>query len=146
MENSPLAGAADIVLPGSAWVEKDATYTNDQGRVQAASKVFDGPGEAKEDWAILRDVATALGHDLSLATDADVRRAIGAAKPGTAYADIHAVSFSRPMAARNWLQASNPSERWKWDFMFHDNPPVKGHNVQTEQGVVDGRLIPLKPV
>ena len=29
------------------------------------------------------------------------------------------------MPARTWLQASNPSERWKWDFMFQDLPPVK---------------------
>jgi NADH-quinone oxidoreductase subunit G len=38
-----LAAAADIVLPGSAWVEKDGTYTNDQGRVQPAAKVFSAP-------------------------------------------------------------------------------------------------------
>jgi hypothetical protein len=34
--------------------------------------------------------------------------------------------FSRPVAARTWLQMSNPSERWKWDFLFQDLPPVKG--------------------
>ena len=50
------------------------------------------------------------------------------------------------MSAKHWLQASNPSERWKWDFMFQDLPPVKGHSVQTEQGLVEGRVIPLKPV
>jgi len=36
------------------------------------------------------------------------------------------MSFARPVAARTWLQASNPSERWKWDFLFQDLPPVKG--------------------
>ena len=35
------------------------------------------------------------------------------------------LSFARPVSARTWLQASNPSERWKWDFMFQDLPPVK---------------------
>ena len=34
-----LARVADVVLPGAAWVEKDGTYTNDQGRVQASAKV-----------------------------------------------------------------------------------------------------------
>ena len=53
--------------------------------------------------------------------------------------------FTRPVAASHWLQASNPSERWKWDFMYQDLPPVKGHNVQTE-GMVQGAYIPLKPV
>jgi hypothetical protein len=35
------------------------------------------------------------------------------------------MTFARPVAARDWLQASNPSERWKWDFMFQDVPPIK---------------------
>ena len=35
------------------------------------------------------------------------------------------MAFSRPVSARHWLQASNPSERWKWDFMFQDLPPIK---------------------
>ncbi len=43
---TPLAEAADIVLPGSAWVEKDATYTNAQGIVQGTSRVLPPPGEA----------------------------------------------------------------------------------------------------
>jgi len=41
------------------------------------------------------------------------------------YAALREVAFSRPVSARHWLQASNPSERWKWDFMFQDLPPVK---------------------
>jgi hypothetical protein len=49
----------------------------------------------------------------------------------------------RPVPARNWLQASNPSERWKWDFLYQDLPPVKGHNVQMENVAA---YIPLKPV
>ena len=37
-----------------------------------------------------------------------------------------------PGPAEHWLQASNPMERWKWNTMFQDLPPVKGHNVQME--------------
>jgi hypothetical protein len=54
--------------------------------------------------------------------------------------------FTRPIPARNWLQASNPSERWKWDFMYQDLPPVKGHNVQMEGMPPQAGYIPLKPV
>ena len=36
------------------------------------------------------------------------------------------MTFSRPVPMRTWLQMSNPSERWKWDFLFQDLPPVKG--------------------
>jgi NADH-quinone oxidoreductase subunit G len=46
---TPLAGAADIVLPGASYVEKDATYTNDQGRLQSASLAVAPPGDALDD-------------------------------------------------------------------------------------------------
>ncbi len=146
VEMSPLVAQADIVLAGSAWLEKDALYTNDQGRVQAASQVLSAPGDARPDWQILTEVASALGVATGYLSDADVRKAVAAAMPGTAYAGVGAASFKRPMSAKHWLQSSNPSERWKWDFMFQDLPPVKGHNVQTEQGFVNGGIIPLKPV
>jgi predicted molibdopterin-dependent oxidoreductase YjgC len=142
-----LAAAADIVLPGSAWVEKDAVYTNDQGRVQAASRAIAAPGEALEDWQIIANVARALGLNVSYQSGNDVRAALAAAMPGTAYANVAEMVFTRPVPARNWLQASNPSERWKWDFMFQDLPPVKGHNVQMEGVPVQGSpYIPLKEV
>ena len=75
-------------------------------------------------------------------TSSDVRKAIAGALPA-AYADADKVPFTRPIPARNWLQASNPSERWKWDFLYQDLPPVKGHNVQMEEAAA---FIPLKPV
>jgi len=140
-----LAAAADVVLPGAAYVEKDAIYTNDQGRVQAASRAIAPPGDAREDWFILVNLAGALGLTLPYGTSDDVRRALAAAMPGTAYANADQIVFARPVSARNWLQASNPSERWKWDFMFQDLPPVKGHNVQIE-GLDRATHIPLRPV
>mgnify|MGYP006170884785 CR=1 FL=1 len=143
---TPLAAAADFVLPGAAWAEKDAIYTNAQGRVQATSLAIVPPGEAREDWQVLAGVAKALGLGLPYASSHDVRRAIAASMPGSAYEGVERIAFSRPVSAKNWLQASNPSERWKWDFMFQDLPPVKGHSVQTETGLTDGRVIPLTPV
>jgi NADH-quinone oxidoreductase subunit G len=143
---SDLVAAADIVLPGAAWVEKDAIYTNDQGRVQAASRAIAPPGEAREDWQILAGVAKSLGLTLPYQSSDDVRRAIATAMPGTAYEGATALAFARPVSASNWLQASNPSERWKWDFLYQDLPPVKGHNVQMEGGGPSPSYIPLKPV
>jgi predicted molibdopterin-dependent oxidoreductase YjgC len=140
-----LAAAADFVLPGSAYVEKDALYTNDAGRVQGAARAIVPPGEAREDWQILVNVAASVGLTLPYKSSEDVRRAIAAAMPGTGYAQAADVSFARPMPARSWLQASNPSERWKWDFMYQDLPPVKGHNVQME-GSMPHHAIPLTPV
>jgi len=140
-----LVAAADIVLPGAVWVEKDATFTNDQGRVQAAARAIAPPGEALEDWQILVNVARSLGLTLPYKSSNDVRRAIVAAMPEGPYAGIDRLPFTRPIPARNWLQASNPSERWKWDFMYQDLPPVKGHNVQMEGLPLPG-VYPLKVV
>ena len=42
-----------------------------------------------------------------------------------AYASLASITFARPVPASTWLQTSNPSERWKWDFMYQDLPPVK---------------------
>ena len=80
-----LVAAADIVLPGAAFVEKDALFTNDQGRVQAVSRAIAPPGEAREDWQILANVGRALGLPLGYQSSADVRRAIAAALPNGPY-------------------------------------------------------------
>jgi anaerobic selenocysteine-containing dehydrogenase len=122
-----LARAADFVLPGASWVEKEASYTNDQGRLQAATRAIALPGEAMEDWQILVKVGGAAGVPLDYTNAAHIRADIA-----TRYADrkefegLTALEFGRPVPAQTWLQASNPSERWKWDLMFQDLPPVKG--------------------
>ena len=60
------AGAhwADIVLPGAAYTEKDATYVNLEGRVQRTKRAVFPPGQAKEDWAIIRALSDALKQPL----------------------------------------------------------------------------------
>ncbi len=54
------AHAADIVLPAASYAEKDGTYVNTEGRVQFAEKAVFAPGDAREDWTILRALADAL--------------------------------------------------------------------------------------
>ncbi len=123
---TPLAQAADVVLPGAAWVEKDGAYVNGQGRLQGAARVINPPGEAQEDWQVFVNVGLALGAGLSYTSSAAVRADLAAALTGTErYAGLATLAFARPVSAKHWLQASNPSERWKWDFMFQDLPPVK---------------------
>ena len=123
---SPLARAADVVLPGASWMEKDGAFVNGQGRLQAAARVIEPPGEALEDWQLFVNVGRGLGVTLDYTSSAAVRGDVAAALRGhERYADLATLGFARPMPARHWLQASNPSERWKWDFMFQDLPPVK---------------------
>ncbi|MEM9084652.1 MAG: NADH-quinone oxidoreductase subunit NuoG [Pseudomonadota bacterium] len=55
------AHAADIILPAASYAEKDGTYVNTEGRVQFAEKAVFAPGDAREDWTILRALADALG-------------------------------------------------------------------------------------
>src|SRR5262245_15178350 len=60
------AGAqrADVILPGSAYTEKSATYVNLEGRAQMASRAAFPPGDAKEDWAIVPALPARVGHKL----------------------------------------------------------------------------------
>ncbi len=140
-----LARAADFVLPGASSLEKQASYNNDQGRLQGTSRAIPTPGEALEDWQILVRLASALGLSLDYLTDADVRADIARRYAGTAGLDgLGNLAFARPVAARTWLQASNPSERWKWDFMYQDLPPVKG--TVDPSAVPAMGLIPLREV
>jgi NADH-quinone oxidoreductase subunit G len=141
-----LSKIADVVLPGSAWVEKDATYTNEQGMVQAASKAINAPGESVEDWQILTSVAAALGLPYTYTSSQQVRNDVATHLAGRPeYATLTETVFNRPVSAEHWLKASNPMERWKWDTMFQDLPPVKGHNVQMEQ-MSTPTVIPLRLV
>ncbi len=72
------AGAhhADVILPGAAYTEKDGLYVNFEGRVQSAERAGFPPGEAKEDWAILRALSEVLGHKLPYDDRAQLRAAI----------------------------------------------------------------------
>ena len=69
------AGAhrADVVLPGAAYTEKDATYVNTEGRVQRATRAGFPPGDAREDWKILRALSDRVKHTLGYDTIAQVR-------------------------------------------------------------------------
>lgn len=58
------AHAADIILPGAAYTEKQASYVNIEGRVQQTTRAVFPPGEAKEDWAILRALSEKLSNRL----------------------------------------------------------------------------------
>jgi NADH-quinone oxidoreductase subunit G len=141
-----LARVADVVLPGAAWVEKDASYTNDQERLQPVSRAISPPGESVEDWQIVTSVAAALGLDFTYATSNQVRQDAArslAGRPG--YESLSDQGFNRPVSADHWLRSSNPMERLKWNEMFQDLLPVKGHNVQME-GAPQTTVIPLRLV
>ena len=72
------AGAhrADVILPGAAYSEKSGTYVNTEGRVQIARRASFPPGDAREDWAIIRAASEALGATLPFNTLEELRACI----------------------------------------------------------------------
>lgn len=75
------AARADVILPGAAYTEKNATYVNIEGRVQQARQATFAPGEAREDWKILRALSDVLGKTLPYDTLAEVRARLVAVNP-----------------------------------------------------------------
>ena len=75
------AHAADIILPAAAYSEKDGTYVNTEGRVQFAEKAVFAPGDAREDWTILRALADALGVNVGFDSFAALQAAMIAEVP-----------------------------------------------------------------
>ena len=83
------AGAhrADVILPGAAYTEKSGIYVNTEGRVQMGQRANFPPGQAREDWAILRALSDVLGQRLPFDSLAQLRSALFAAHPHFAAID-----------------------------------------------------------
>ncbi len=75
------AHAADVILPASAYTEKAGTYVNAEGRVQFADKAVFAPGDAREDWTILRALADAFGVSVGFDSFDELRAAMIAEAP-----------------------------------------------------------------
>ncbi len=82
------AARADVVLPGAAYTEKDGTYVNTEGRAQLGRRASFPPGEAREDWAIIRALSGALGKPLPFNALPELRRAMRAAHPTLGEIDV----------------------------------------------------------
>jgi NADH-quinone oxidoreductase subunit G len=82
---------ADVILPGAAYTEKHGTYVNLEGRVQLSEFAVHPPGEAREDWTILRALSDVLGKTLPFDSLAELRAAIAAEVPRLGVAGLSAV-------------------------------------------------------
>jgi len=79
------AHAADIILPAAAYTEKPGTYVSTEGRVQFAEKAVFAPGDAREDWTILRALADAMGVSVDFDTFDALRAAMVAEVPALGF-------------------------------------------------------------
>jgi len=82
------AQRADVILPGAAYTEKSATFVNTEGRPQMTNRAVFPPGDAKEDWAIIRALSDALGRRLPFDNLAQLRAAIHKDHPHLAEIDV----------------------------------------------------------
>jgi NADH-quinone oxidoreductase subunit G len=75
------AARADVILPGAAYTEKDATWVNTEGRVQQGRLAVRPPGEAREDWRVIRAASEALGRRLPYDSLGTLRARLAQASP-----------------------------------------------------------------
>jgi NADH-quinone oxidoreductase subunit G len=75
------AHRADVILPGAAYTEKDGTYVNLEGRAQRGRRAVLPPGDAREDWAILRALSERVGKTLPYNSLGEVRAKLAQVAP-----------------------------------------------------------------
>lgn len=92
------AGAhhADVILPAATYAEKPGTYVNIEGRVQRGDRAVFPPGDAREDWTILRALSERLGTPLPFDTFEDLRTKMYAAVPALAEEGLARFDWSVP--------------------------------------------------
>ena len=93
------AELADVVLPAACFAEKDGTFSNTERRVQMVRKAVEAPGEARADWAILRDLGVRMGLDMPYESAEDVFNEITRLTPsygGLSYGRMEKESLQWP--------------------------------------------------
>ncbi|MDP2125372.1 MAG: NADH-quinone oxidoreductase subunit NuoG [Parvibaculum sp.] len=123
------AGAhrADVILPGAAYTEKNATWVNTEGRVQLGRRSVFPPGAAREDWTILRALSAVLGHTLPYDNLTTLRAAMTVDAPHFAEVDAVVAAGALPDLPLGDLDAA-PFETPVKDF-YLTNPIARASAV-----------------
>jgi len=90
---------ADVILPGATYAEKPGTYVNLEGRVQRADRAVFAPGDAREDWTILRALSDRLGHTLPFDNFEQLRAEMANEVPALGREGLAGYDFSPPKLA-----------------------------------------------
>jgi NADH-quinone oxidoreductase subunit G len=93
------AHAADVILPGATYTEKSGIWVNTEGRVQMGNRAGFAPGDAREDWAILRALSDVLGKRLPFDSLSELRRKLVADYPHFGQIDMIAEAVEGEIAA-----------------------------------------------
>ncbi|MGE3149217.1 MAG: NADH-quinone oxidoreductase subunit NuoG [Pseudorhodoplanes sp.] len=138
------AGAhrADVILPGAAYPEKSGIYVNTEGRVQMAARAAFPPGDAREDWAIIRALSDALRQTLPYDSLAQLRQALFKAHPHLARIDETSaadIGDIRRLAEIGQTPDKTPFASSVEDFYF-TNPIARASAVMAEcSAIAEGR-------
>ena len=128
------AHRADVILPGAAYPEKSALFVNTEGRVQMAGRASFPPGDAREDWAILRALSDVLGHKLPYDSLTQLRAAMFRAHPHLQRVDTIVPGDPadiRGLAARGGTPDKMPFRSAVADF-YLTNPIARASAVMAE--------------
>lgn len=90
---------ADVVLPAFSFAEKEGTFTNTERRVQRVRKAVDPPGQSRDDWRIISDVAAAIGYPMKYENASQIMDEVAAVSPiygGISYDRIESVGLQWP--------------------------------------------------
>jgi NADH-quinone oxidoreductase subunit G len=125
---------ADVILPGAAYTEKSGTYVNTEGRVQMTNRAGFAPGNAKEDWAIVRALSDVLGKKLPFDSLAALRSVLYAEYPHLAMIDH--IEAGDPADVKKLANASGSVEKTAFvspvkDF-YLTNPIARASAVMAE--------------
>jgi len=95
------AEQADVILPAAAYTEKAGTYVNLEGRVQRSDRATFPPGDAREDWAILRALSDVLGHKLPFDSFEELRAKMAADVPALGHEGLATFPWAPPKLEPN---------------------------------------------
>ncbi len=138
------AHRADVILPGAAYTEKSGIYVNTEGRVQIANRASFPPGEAREDWAILRALSETLGKKLPYDSLGALRRVLFAAHPHLQRIDQVTPGDAadiRALAGKGGTPDKAPF-RQAFDDFYLTNPIARSSAVMAEcSALAEGRTM-----
>jgi NADH-quinone oxidoreductase subunit G len=125
------AERADVIFPGAAYTEKSATYVNTEGRAQQTVKAAFAPGDAKEDWTIVRALSERVGATLPYDSLSELRAAMYKAAPQLAALDsveTRSVSGLETLAKLTGMMSSEAFSTAIADF-YMTNPIARASAV-----------------
>ena len=132
------AHRADVILPGAAYTEKEATYVNTEGRVQMTKKAAFPPGDAREDWTIIRALSDRLAQTLPYDSLGELRTALYLAVPHMAELDavpeLPGAGVEKIASAAGATGGSLGSEPFApaFDDFYLTNPIARASSVMAE--------------